>query len=110
MAETPRPRGTGVHVHVIVLDRAVMVGSGRNVQSSTERPETDPDQGDADDALSPCRENVDRRQQVAKQDGEQRDDDDAGGVTKAPGPTGKPAVASVFDRERRHRGQVIRTR
>ena len=63
MAETPRPRGTGVHVHVIVLDGAVMVGSGRNVQSSAERPETDRNQGNADDALSPCRENVDRRKQ-----------------------------------------------
>jgi hypothetical protein len=76
-AEAPRPCRTGVHVYVIVLDGAVLVRAGGNIQAAPKRPEADRDQRDADDALAPGGQDVDGRQQLAEDDREQCDDDDA---------------------------------
>ena len=73
MTETPRPCRPRVDVHVIVRNRPVVVSAGCDVQRTSECPEADPDQGDADDPFTPRGEKIDRRQQIAQHDGQQRD-------------------------------------
>src|SRR5439155_23727141 len=64
-------------------------------------------QRDADDTLAPRREQVHRRQQIAKENRQQGHDDDAGGVAESPRPAGKPSTAAIFHRERRDRRQMV---
>ena len=110
VADLPCPIRTGVHVHVIVLDRAVVVSAGGNVQRTTECPQSDSDERNADDAFAPGGKHIDRRQQVAQDDRQQRHDDDAGGVAESPGPARQPSTTAVFYGELRNGGKMVRTR
>jgi hypothetical protein len=86
-------------VHVVVLDSAVVMSTARDVQCATQRPQADSDERNADNSFAPRRENVDRRQQIAQDDGEQCHDNDARRVTKPPGPPCKPTTPAILDRE-----------
>lgn len=107
MAETASPRGPRVHVQVIVRDRAVMMRAGGDVQSSPQRPEPNRNERDADDPFTPGRQDIDRRQKIAQNDRQQRDDDNTGRVAEPPGPPGKPSSPPVLDREGRDSGEMV---
>ena len=99
VSDAARPRGSGVDVHVVVLDSAVVMSTARDVQCATQRPQADSDERNADNSFAPRRENVDRRQQIAQDDGEQCHDNDARRVAKPPGPPCKPTTPAILDRE-----------
>jgi len=99
VSEAARPCGTRVDVHVVVLDSAVVMSTARDVQCATQRPQADSDERNADNSFAPRRENVDRRQQIAQDDGEQCHDNDARRVTTPPGPPCKPTTPAILDRE-----------
>ncbi len=84
---------------MVVLNSAVMMSTARDVQSATQRPQADSDERNADNPFAPRRENVDRRQQIAQDDGEQCHDNDARRVAKPPGPPCKPTTPAILDRE-----------
>ena len=109
MSDAARPRGSRVDAYVVVLHDAVVMRTGRNVQSASKRPEADTDQGNTHNPFAPRGEDVHRRQQIAKHDCDERHDDDAGRVAEPPGPARKPPTAAVLDRKRGDGSEMIRS-
>jgi len=107
VSDTPRPCGSRVDVHMVVLDSAMVMCAGRDVQCAPQRPQADSDERNADNSFAPRRENVDRRQQIAQDDCEQCDDNDARRVAKPPSPTCKPTTPAILDREWRDGREVV---
>ena len=110
VSDAPRPRGARVDVYVVVMNGAMVMGAGRNVQRASKRPEADADERHTNNPFAPRGENVDRRQQIAQHDCDERHDDDARSVAEPPRPACKPPPAAILDRERSDGNEMVRSR
>jgi hypothetical protein len=94
-------------VKVVVSAFVVLVRRPANVEATTQGPQADANERRSNDTLAPSREEFDRRQKLAQEDAEQRDDDDARGMTQPPRPSGNPTLAAPIDCKRCDCGQMI---
>ena len=109
--EIPEPAGPGVDVQVIVVHVAMGMGRRMHLEAAPQRPDADHDQRCANEPLAPGGDNVDRRQRVTKEDGQQRHDNNSRRVADAPRPAGDPSASAAVDNgERRDRGKMVRSR
>ena len=76
-------------------------------RAAAERPQSDGNQRAADDAFAPRGNLFDRRQQIAQEHRDHRDDDDAGGMTETPRPSCQPAAFAIGNGNRRDRREVV---
>lgn len=109
VSDPARPCGSRMDVDVVVLYGAMMMSAWRNVQCASKRPEADADERNANNPFAPRREDVDRRQEIAQHDCDERDDDNARGVAEPPGPPREPAAAAILDGERSDGGEMVRS-
>ena len=110
MAYMAHPARPGLHVQVVVADRTVDVRRRFQMHAAAKRPDADQDERCADEPLAPSRDDIHRRQCIAKQHREQCDEYDTGRMPEAPGPPRNPAAAPAVDGQRRDGGQMVGSR
>ncbi len=110
VAKAAGPGGSRLDMDVVMSERTMLVRARRDIQPTSERPQADANQRDADDAFSPRREDVYRGKQIAEHDRHQCHHDDPRGVTEPPCPSREPATPPILDSKRRDGGEMVRTR
>ena len=76
VSEASKPYRSRLDAKVPVRDDAVCVRGRSHLRASSERPETNGNERSANDALAPCRDRLNWRQQIAQDHRQHRDHDD----------------------------------